>query len=196
VIRDYFNRIAAEWDETVPETPDLQLYLERFGIQSGERVLDMGSGTGRVSERLKEMVGGEGMIIPTDCAINMLRRAGSRLDPERVLPVCSEAEALPYRTSLFDKIVCFSAFPHFTDPDRTLREMFRILKPGGSLLILHACCSESLNAFHASLEGDVKEDVLPAIDEMEALMRRSQFNIVCMEEHESLYWAEGRKPAG
>ena len=192
--RDYFNRLAPEWNEKMPEDPTLRNYLVRFGIKSGDRVLDIGAGTGRMTRYLIDMVGPDGRVITEDIAEDMLTE-GMGLLPFHRNWLCDTVSSLAIRAEVFDKVVCFSAFPHFTDPLAALREMRRVLCKNGQLLILHVSSSTELNAFHAELDGIVSSDRLPSIDEMRLLLHQAGFETVRTEESDGLYWAEAVKPS-
>ena len=191
--RDYFNGLASQWDDKMPNDPILFDYLIRFNIQPGSRVLDIGAGTGRMTRHLMKRVGKKGCIVAEDIADRMLWKGMRQLDYPCIFWVCDDVMRLSFRDQVFDKVLCFSAFPHFTDPLEALKEMNRVLICGGRLLILHTCSSEQLNALHASLEGPVNKDKLPGIQEMRTLLRESGYKTVQMIENEDLYWVEAEK---
>ncbi|MCK4815562.1 methyltransferase domain-containing protein, partial [bacterium] len=70
--REYFNQIAPEWNDKVTYLPLLKEYIVRFGVLAGDRVLDIGAGTGRLTEQLIDLVGQRGLVIGADIAENML----------------------------------------------------------------------------------------------------------------------------
>lgn len=191
--RTYFNQLAQAWNTQVQEEPRLHNLLFRFGIAFGEWVLDLGAGTGRTSKWISQMVGPQGKVFVVDFAEAMLKEAkGMGLANSDL--VCGDVHFLPFKDSCFDKIVCFSAFPHFSNKEKAIAEMHRILKPKGKCLILHTLSHERLNAFHASLEGPVREDVLPPIDTAKALFYRAGLWVESSEECEDLYWLECIRP--
>jgi ubiquinone/menaquinone biosynthesis C-methylase UbiE len=191
--RDYFNRLAPEWDRMMPCEKRLMDWFVQFGVAKGDRVLDVGAGTGRVTEALSELTGPMGIVFVTDLAEDMIAIAKIRLaGPGRVF-ACSDAHRLPIRSACLDKIVCYSAFPHFQDKSHVLREMRQVLKPGGKLLILHSTSHGQLNAFHASLEGPVRNDQLPSLEDMKALLEIAGFNVLSAAEAEDLYWIEAER---
>jgi hypothetical protein len=59
-------------------------------------------------------------------------------------------------------VFCFNAFPHFRQKPAALRQMAQVLKPGGSLFILHLVGSVEINAFHQNLDAPVCNDQLPS----------------------------------
>jgi len=124
----------------------------------------------------------------------MLRELRRLLSPKSPALVCDDACRMSLKTSFFDEILCFSAFPHFPDPAAALSEFSRTLRPGGRLLILHTSSSAGLNAFHAGLQGVVNLDRLPPPSEMVALLGASGLEPVDAEEKDDLYWIEARKP--
>jgi ubiquinone/menaquinone biosynthesis C-methylase UbiE len=191
--RDYFNRLAPEWDRMMPPEPRLMDWFVRFGVVEGDRILDLGAGIGRVAEILSKLTGSEGIILVTDLAEEMLAVAKMRLTgPGRVF-ACLDAHQLPIRTGCLDKIICYSAFPHFQDKSGVLREMQRVLKSGGKLLILHSTSHQQLNAFHASLEGPVRNDRLPSSEDLKNLLETAGFSVLSTAESDNLYWVEGIK---
>ncbi len=190
--RDYFNRLAGEWDELMADDPRLQRYMADF-VSQGQYVLDLGAGTGRVSRHLTELVGNTGLVVVEDIAEEMLREGGRKLH-ERLLRLCDDACTLALRPAVFHRVICYSAFPHFTDKLAALEEMRRVLLPGGRLLILHTDSSSTLNQFHASLPEPVCYDLLPGLWEMEQLLKQSGLIPLSLQDREGLYRAEAGKP--
>ena len=191
--REYFNRLAPEWNTTVSDEPMLGDYLHRFGILRGDRVLDIGAGTGRMTKHLARLVGDDGCVVAEDSACAMLREGKRVIGNEQPNWLCDDASALALKDSVFDKVICFSTFPHFLDPLAVLKEMYRVLRPGGKLLILHTCSSQQLNEFHASLEGVVSNDRLPSIQEMIQLLNKTGFVSEETIENDDLYWVKAGK---
>jgi ubiquinone/menaquinone biosynthesis C-methylase UbiE len=192
-VRGYFNRLAPEWDVMAPKEPRLKEYLLRFGIAEGDRVLDAGAGTGISTVLVRECAGSSGFVVAQDMAEAMLRGAQKRLGGEGAACVGSDAQDLPFQEGAFDKILCFSAFPHFPDQRKALEEMRRVLKRRGKALVLHAGSHEKINAFHAALDAPVRNDVLPSPEDLRALFEKAGFDVLRAEESDSVYWVEAVK---
>jgi demethylmenaquinone methyltransferase/2-methoxy-6-polyprenyl-1,4-benzoquinol methylase len=120
------HRIWKKYTETVA---DLQL---------GMKVLDIAGGTGDLALAFSKSVGKSGMVVHTDINLAMLNTGRDRLINEGVfLPtlVC-DAEALPFEDNYFDRVSVAFGLRNMTKKDQALREMCRVLKPGGKLLVL------------------------------------------------------------
>lgn len=92
------------------------------------RLLDIGGGTGRVASVIHDMVD---EVILADVSFGMLSHAP--LTTFR--PVCGGSETLPFADNSFERIIMVDALHHVADQALTAREMFRVLKPGGVLVI-------------------------------------------------------------
>jgi len=190
---EYFNTLASEWNRMMPDEPRLKDLLMRFDIRPGDRILDIGTGTGRMARHLADLAGPAGLVVAQDFALQMILEGRQLQADKRILWVCDDCHNLATASEAFDKVLCFSAFPHFQDQCRTLEEMHRVLVPGGRLLILHLDSSETLNAFHASLDGPVSNDHLPSASSLLNIMQSNGFHSVTAMEDEKLYWVEAEK---
>lgn len=107
-------------------------------VKDGQRVLDIAGGTGDLALAFSPKVGRSGQVIHTDINEAMLREGRNRLlDAGVCLPtlVC-DAEHLPFADAYFDLVTVAFGLRNMTHKDAALREMSRVLKPGGKLLVL------------------------------------------------------------
>ncbi len=107
-------------------------------VQPGDRVLDIASGTGDLAKAFAKLAGSSGRVIFSDINEAMLRTGRDRLlDAGSALEctVC-DAEKLPFGDAGFDLVSVAFGLRNMTHKDVALKEMHRILKPGGKLLVL------------------------------------------------------------
>jgi demethylmenaquinone methyltransferase / 2-methoxy-6-polyprenyl-1,4-benzoquinol methylase len=107
--------------------------LRRAGLAPGNRVLDVAVGTGLVARAAGDVLGGDGYITGIDFSMGMLAEA--RKNPPITL-VQGVAERLPVADACVDFLTMGYALRHVTDLDSTFCEYLRVLRPGGTLLIL------------------------------------------------------------
>lgn len=107
-------------------------------VGEGSRVLDIAGGTGDLALAFAKKVGASGKVVHTDINEAMLRTGRERLlDAGVALPtlVC-DAEKLPFPDGHFDVVTVAFGLRNMTHKDVALKEMNRVLKPGGKLLVL------------------------------------------------------------
>lgn len=108
------------------------------GVRPGHRVLDIATGTGDLAKAFARQVGKDGMVVMSDINGSMLRAGRDRLlDAGLIAPaVLCDAEQLPFPDASFDRVSVAFGLRNMTHKDRALREMQRVLKPGGKVLVL------------------------------------------------------------
>lgn len=108
--------------------------LVRFaGLQPGQHVLDVACGTGAVARAAASEVGPDGQVVGTDLNAGMLEVA--RRTAPGIEWVQSDAASLDFEDDTFDVVMCQSALMFFPDPVAAVREMARVAKPGGSVVL-------------------------------------------------------------
>lgn len=114
--------------------------IELSGVRKGQRVLDLAGGTGDLAARLARMTGAQGEVVLADINASMLARGRARLLDQGIAGnvrfVQANAECLPFPDHHFDCITIAFGLRNVTDKDTALRSMYRVLKPGGRLLVL------------------------------------------------------------
>jgi len=90
-------------------------------------------------------------------------------------------------------VVCFSAWPHFPDPEAVILEMRRILKPGGRLHVWHTSSRDKINDIHKNVHQAVCRDMLEPADRLARRMRRAGFSIEDQRDDADAYLVTARK---
>ena len=114
----------------------LVLKAPAFDLKGCKRILDAGCGNGRHVKYMLRRGDADAQIHAFDLSQRMLKRAQRRLKSGRVNYVSADLTRLPYADGYFDAIVCGWVLEHLPDPRPGLREMTRILQPGGKLLLM------------------------------------------------------------
>jgi len=117
------------------------------GVRAGDAVLDLAGGTGDIAALLLPLVGERGNVVIGDINAAMLHTGRDRLLDHghvRNLEYAQlNAEALPFPDASFDAVTIAFGLRNVTDKDAALREMYRVLKPGGRALILEFSAVQS-----------------------------------------------------
>jgi ubiquinone/menaquinone biosynthesis C-methylase UbiE len=123
------------------------------GLASGARVLDVAPGPGFLSVALAKL--GPYEVTGVDISETFVRMASEYAQKEgvRVRFIHGSASDLPLEANSFDLVVCRAAFKNFSEPLRAVNEMHRVLKPGGSTLIIDLCKDASWKEIVAYVDG-------------------------------------------
>lgn len=93
----------------------------------------------------------------------------------------------------FAEVICNSAFPHFPHKLKALKEMARVLKPGGRAVICHTKARETINNLHRSLGGVIAGDQIPPGSEMMGMLVAAGLTGIEIDEGHDYYLASGLK---
>jgi len=122
-------------------------FVETSGVRNGDRVLDLAGGTGDIAALMLPRVGTTGSVVLGDINAAMLRAGRDRLLDRgfvRNLDYAQlNAEALPFADATFDAVTIAFGLRNVTDKALALREMQRVLKPGGRVLVLEFSAVQS-----------------------------------------------------
>ncbi|HEX2549890.1 MAG TPA: bifunctional demethylmenaquinone methyltransferase/2-methoxy-6-polyprenyl-1,4-benzoquinol methylase UbiE [Gammaproteobacteria bacterium] len=114
--------------------------IQQSGVRRGHFVLDLAGGTGDLTKAFAERVGPQGLTILSDINSSMLAEGRRRLTDEGIIQnvafVEANAEQLPFKENYFDCITIAFGLRNVTDKIAALHSMYRVLKPGGKLLVL------------------------------------------------------------
>jgi len=139
--RRYFNRWAARYDRSVAQVwfhENHRLIVQAVDPPAEARILDVGCGTGQLAARLAQRVQ-SGSVLGVDPAEEMIRVARRQHRRKCLRFAVGSSDAIPADADAFDVVVSTISFHHWARPVESLREIARVLRPGGRLLILDLC---------------------------------------------------------
>lgn len=125
---DHFDFLAPFYDNVITAKPPQRL-RELLDISPGMKLLDAGGGTGRIAQFL---VGQAHQLVLADTSRRMLEKSQEK---PGLLQVNAATESLPFRPDYFDRILMVDALHHVSDQPQTANELWRVVKPGGKIVI-------------------------------------------------------------
>lgn len=146
MVAEVFHSVAAKYD-LMNDLMSFGIHRiwKRFtidcsGVRRGQKVLDLAGGTGDLTEKFSRLVGDTGEVVLADINDSMLKMGREKLRNKGIVGnvnyVQANAEALPFPDNYFDCITISFGLRNVTEKEKALRSMFRVLKPGGRLLVL------------------------------------------------------------
>ncbi len=148
-VREQFDRIAGAYDRANRvfsfgrDVAWRRRSVRRLGIRPGDRVLDVCGGTGDLALLAAARAGATGLAVVADISREMLLAGRERPRVRRPVPgrapirwLRADAERLPFAPAAFDAVTAGFGIRNLADLDAGLREMHRVLRPGGRLLVL------------------------------------------------------------
>ncbi|GAW85829.1 demethylmenaquinone methyltransferase/2-methoxy-6-polyprenyl-1,4-benzoquinol methylase [Bathymodiolus platifrons methanotrophic gill symbiont] len=145
LVRGVFDSVASQYD-VMNDLMSLGIHriwkrvaVQLSNVREGEQVLDLAGGTGDLTTLFSKRVGKNGKIVLADINSEMLRTGRDRLIDRGLTDVTYaqvNAECLPFEDNSFDCVCIAFGLRNVTDKDAALRSMYRVLKPGGRVIVL------------------------------------------------------------
>ncbi|GAB2948961.1 bifunctional demethylmenaquinone methyltransferase/2-methoxy-6-polyprenyl-1,4-benzoquinol methylase UbiE [Hafnia psychrotolerans] len=146
MVAEVFHSVAAKYD-LMNDLMSFGIHriwkrftIDNSGVRRGQRVLDLAGGTGDLTAKFSRLVGETGEVVLADINDSMLKMGREKLRNLGIVGnvsyVQANAEALPFPDNYFDCITISFGLRNVTEKEKALRSMFRVLKPGGRLLVL------------------------------------------------------------
>ncbi|MFD9484491.1 class I SAM-dependent methyltransferase [Streptomyces sp. NPDC059991] len=137
-IQEFFGARAADWDSRFPDDgPAYAAAVAELGLRSGASVLDAGCGTGRALPPLRDAVGPGGTVLGLDLTPEMLEAAVRAGRGRAGWLALGDVARLPLRTGGLDAVFGAGLISHLPEPEANLRELARVVRPGGQLALFH-----------------------------------------------------------
>ncbi|WP_118984536.1 bifunctional demethylmenaquinone methyltransferase/2-methoxy-6-polyprenyl-1,4-benzoquinol methylase UbiE [Photorhabdus sp. CRCIA-P01] len=146
MVAEVFHSVAAKYD-LMNDLMSFGIHriwkrvaIDASGVRRGQRILDLAGGTGDLTAKFSRIVGEKGEVVLADINESMLKVGREKLRDVGIVGnvsyVQANAEALPFPDNYFNCITISFGLRNVTEKEKALRSMFRVLKPGGRLLVL------------------------------------------------------------
>jgi ubiquinone/menaquinone biosynthesis C-methylase UbiE len=187
----FFDGMADMWDqhESGEKIERLERIFSRLRIKIRKRALDVGSGTGILVPVIFKYADSAVSVWECDFSVRMLSGNKKRWSSfsGSLFHINGDSHYLPFYPESFDFVVCFAVLPHLAEREKAIREWYRVLSPGGKLLILHLMSSDRINQMHAETDPAVQNDYLPPVDEIASTLLSMGFSVRFAQEEDDLY---------
>ena len=185
----FFDRLAPDWDtELIRDDAVIETILNNAAVAAGKDVLDVACGTGvLIPDYLARSVAS---VTAIDISPKMAELARKKFPQENVRILCGDVEETDFGAR-FDCVMVYNAFPHFPDPERLIRRLASLLKPGGTLSVAHGMSREKIDAHHRGAAGRVSNGLMSA--EALAEIFSEVLNVSAVVSDERMYQVVGKR---
>ncbi|MFJ2788028.1 MULTISPECIES: class I SAM-dependent methyltransferase [unclassified Streptomyces] len=189
-VREFFGSRAAHWDSRFPDDgPAYTAAVESIGLRPGDAVLDAGCGTGRALPPLRAAVGPSGTVLGVDLTPEMLEQAvlAGRGGPGGSATLLrADVGRLPVRDGALNAVFGAGLVSHLADPVADLRELARVVRPAGRLVLFHPIGRAALAARHAR---EITPDDLRAEPRLGPVLAEAGWRLVGYVDEDARYLA-------
>ncbi|MFF5922274.1 class I SAM-dependent methyltransferase [Streptomyces flavochromogenes] len=189
-VREFFGARAADWDSRFPDDgPAYAAAVKELGLRPGNAVLDAGCGTGRALTPLRAAVGPSGTVLGADLTPEMLERAvaaGRGGTTATATLLLTDVGRLPVRDGVLDAVFGAGLVSHLAEPVADLRELARVVRPGGRLALFHPIGRAALAARHGR---QITPDDLRAEPRLRPVLAEAGWRLVDYVDEDARYLA-------
>ncbi|NTS77456.1 bifunctional demethylmenaquinone methyltransferase/2-methoxy-6-polyprenyl-1,4-benzoquinol methylase UbiE [Catenovulum sp. SM1970] len=175
-VAEVFHSVAAKYD-VMNDLMSMGIHrlwkrftIDNSGVRSGHQILDLAGGTGDLTAKFSRIVGEKGKVVLADINNSMLEVGREKLRDLGVVGnveyVQANAECLPFADNTFDIVTIAFGLRNVTDKDAALSSIYRVLKPGGRLLVLEF--SKPTQDWLAKIYDVYSFNILPKMGELVA----------------------------
>ncbi|MFB7408409.1 class I SAM-dependent methyltransferase [Streptomyces sp. NPDC056202] len=195
-VREFFGSRAADWDTRFPDDgPAYAAAVQELGLRPGDAVLDAGCGTGRALTPLRAAVGPSGTVLGADLTPEMLERAvaaGRGGTAGTATLLLTDVGHLPVRDGALDAVFGAGLVSHLAEPVAGLRELARVVRPGGRLALFHPIGRAALAARHGR---QITPDDLRAEPRLRPVLAEAGWRLVSYVDENARYLAMAEREA-
>jgi demethylmenaquinone methyltransferase/2-methoxy-6-polyprenyl-1,4-benzoquinol methylase len=193
-----FDALAsdARWGTfTAEERLRVDAFVRQWAIKPGDRVLEPGCGSGRLTAVLADLTGPTGRVEAFDCSPEFLRVAAKRRLAPHVSLRAAWADSLVLAQESFDHVICFNVFPHLMPQSVIACRLVAALRPGGRFWIAHTCSRAAVNGVHRRGPPVLHDHILPAPRALARLLREAGLKEVEIDDATDHFLARAVRPA-
>ncbi|MEV6399672.1 class I SAM-dependent methyltransferase [Streptomyces sp. NPDC051907] len=186
-VQEFFTARAADWDSRFPDDgPAYAAAVADLELRPGDAVLDAGCGTGRALPPLRSAVGAAGTVLGADLTPAMLDEAARAGRGGAGLLLLADVARLPLRDECLDAVFAAGLIAHLPQPAENLRELARVVRPGGRLALFHPIGRAALAARHGR---QITEDDLRAEPNLRPLLAGSGWRMISYVDEDARFLA-------
>lgn len=188
-VKEFFNKYAASWDnDMITNDEIINKILDDVNVKENINVLDVATGTGvlipyYLNRNVREVIG-------VDLSDKMIEIAKSKFNDHRVKFVCNDVNNL-LCDNYFDCIVIYNAFPHFDNEEELIKNLSKMLKENGRLVIAHGASRDKINEHHSGVASKISKDLLSA-KELKKIMSK-YLKVINIIDNDLMYEVTGEK---
>ncbi|MBO7319723.1 MAG: class I SAM-dependent methyltransferase [Clostridia bacterium] len=146
----FFDDMASDWDAMQVRNEDvIAEILQKGGIIRRTKVLDVACGTGVL---FPDYISLGAEVTGIDISANMAEKAREKYPDIKV--ICGDAAEYSFEDA-FDAVMIYNAFPHFTDPDKLIKNLSAALREKGRFTVAHGMSEKELAKCHSTVAKDV-----------------------------------------
>lgn len=186
-VQEFFAVRAADWDTRFPDDgPAYAAAVAALGLRHGDKVLDAGCGTGRALSPLRAAVGPSGLVLGADLTWAMLEAAARAGRDHEGHLLRADVARLPLGTATLDAVFGAGLVSHLPHPADNMRELARVVRPGGLLALFHPIGRKALAARHGR---ELTPDDLRAEPNLRSLLDGSGWRMTSYTDEETRFLA-------
>lgn len=161
-IIEFFDACAPEWDANMVRSDEIiGIILDNAKVEKDKDVLDVACGTGvlfpdYLNRDVKSVTG-------IDISPKMAEIAKNKFSQKNVNVICGDVESFDGE-ALFDCVVVYNAFPHFSNPDALIKKLASLVKTGGAVTVAHGMSRKALDSHHSDFASKVSVGLMSEDD--------------------------------